>query len=171
MICPDCSYENIAGADTCDKCGQPLTRFHLPASEMERSIISHPVSVISQKQPVSVAPSTTVRQAVATMVQNRIGCVLVLDGTALSGIFTERDVLNRISPDRSALDHPISRHMTASPDTVKLTDSIAYALHCMSMHGLRHLPVVDAAGRAVSIVSARDILRLLAVRFADIRSE
>jgi CBS domain-containing protein len=171
MICPDCSYDNIAGADTCDKCGQPLTRYHLPASEMERSIISHPVSVIAQKRPVSVTSSTPVRQAVATMVQNRIGCVLVLDGTALTGIFTERDVLNRIGPDRSALDHPINRHMTPSPETVKLTDSIAYALHCMSLHGLRHLPVVDGDGSAVSIVSARDILRLLAVRFADIRSE
>jgi CBS domain-containing protein len=171
MICPDCGYDNISGTDTCEKCGQPLTPLHLPASEMERSIVSHPISVLAQKRPVSVTSATPVRAAITTMVQSRIGCVLVVDGPALSGIFTERDVLNRIGPDRSALDHPISRHMTPSPETVRLTDSIAYALHCMALHGLRHLPVVDADGSAVSIVSARDILRLLAVRFADIRSD
>ncbi len=170
MTCPDCNHDNIPGADSCEKCGQPLTRFHLPASEMEQSIITHPVSVIAQKRPVSVASSTAVRDAISQMVRNRIGCVLVVDDDKLTGIFTERDVLNRIGPDRTSLDHPIGEHMTKSPETVKMDDSIAYALHCMSINGLRHMPVVDAEGRAMSIVSARDVLRLLSVRFADIRN-
>jgi CBS domain-containing protein len=170
MTCPDCNYDNIPGADSCEKCGQPLTRFHLPASEMEQSIIAHPVKVIAQKRPFGVASSTPVRDAIGQMVRNRIGCVLVVDDGKLTGIFTERDVLNRIGPDLAALDHPISRHMTGSPVTVKMDDSIAYAMHCMSINGLRHLPVVDADGQALSIVSARDVLRLLSVRFADIRN-
>lgn len=170
MNCPDCNYDNIPGADHCDKCGQSLTRFDLSASEMERSIIAHPVSVLAVKQPVSVTPASPVRSAVDAMLRNRIGCVLVVDGTSLVGIFTERDVLNRVSPQPDALDRPIADFMTPDPETLKTDDSIAYALHSMSVHGLRHLPVVDAAGKAVSIISIRDLLRLLAVRFADIRS-
>jgi len=170
MNCPDCNFDNIAGADHCEKCGQPLSRFELSASEMERSIIAHPVSVLAVKAPLSVAPGDTVRSAVDAMIHHRIGCVLVVDGSALVGIFTERDVLNRVSPQPEALERPISEFMTPSPETLKIDDSIAYALHSMSVHGLRHLPVVDATGRAVSIISIRDVLRLLAVRFADSRS-
>lgn len=170
MHCPDCNHENIPGADICEKCRQPLPQVELSASEMERSIMVHPVSVLAIKAPVSVAPTATVRSAVDAMIRNKIGCVLVIDGTSLIGIFTERDALNRISPQPEALDRPISEYMTHSPETLRTGDSIAYALHSMSMHGLRHLPVVDAEGRAVSIISIRDVLRLLAVRFADIRS-
>lgn len=170
MNCPDCNFENLPGADVCEKCGQSLTRFDLTASAMEQSIMAHPVSVLAVKAPVSVAPAETVRQAVDSMLRNRIGCVLVVDGERLAGIFTERDVLNRISPNRAALDEPVAHYMTPSPETIRNEDSIAFALHTMSIHGLRHLPVVDTLGRAVSIISIRDVLRLLAVRFADIRS-
>ncbi|MBL8849805.1 MAG: CBS domain-containing protein [Planctomycetaceae bacterium] len=170
MHCPDCRYDNIPGADICQKCGKPLPQVELSASEMERSIMVHPVSVLAIKAPVSVAPTATVRSAVDAMIRNKIGCVLIVDGSALAGIFTERDVLNRVSPQPGALDRPISEFMTPSPETLRTGDSIAYALHSMTMHGLRHLPVVDANGQAVSIVSIRDVLRLLAVRFADIRS-
>jgi len=169
MHCPDCGYDNIPGADHCDKCGQALTRLQVHGSEMERAIASHPVSVLAMKNPVSVHPDATVRSAVEEMVRDRIGCVLVTNGTDLVGIFTERDVLNRVSPDRAALDQPVARYMTSSPMVLKTNDSIAYALHAMSVNGYRHLPVVDEAGHAVSIISARDVLRLLAVRFADIR--
>jgi CBS domain-containing protein len=169
MHCPDCGYDNIPGADHCEKCGQALTRLQSQTSEMERAIASHPVSVLAMKSPISVRPEATVRAAVDAMVRNRIGCVLVSDGTRLAGIFTERDVLNRVSPDRAALDQPVSQHMTASPMVLKINDSIAYALHAMAVNGYRHLPVVDELGHAVSIISARDVLRLLAVRFADIR--
>lgn len=170
MNCPDCNFDNIAGADLCDKCGQPLSRFELSASEMERSIIAHPVSVLAVKAPVSVAPTETVRSAVDAMIGRRIGCVLVVENGKPVGIFTERDVLNRVSPRPEALERPISEFMTAGPETLRTGDSIAYALHTMSVHGLRHLPVIDADGKAVSIISIRDLLRLLAVRFADIRT-
>jgi CBS domain-containing protein len=170
MTCPDCGYDNIPGADVCEKCGQPLSRFELSASEVERSIMAHPVSVLAIKEPISVAPTDAVRSAVDAMIRNRIGCVIVTDGDKLVGIFTERDVLNRVSPQPDALDQPISGFMTPAPEALTASDSIAYAMHTMSVHGLRHLPVVESDGRAISIISIRDVLRLLAVRFADVRS-
>ncbi|MFO1096185.1 MAG: CBS domain-containing protein [Planctomycetaceae bacterium] len=75
--------------------------------------------------------------------------MLVTDGGNLVGIFTERDVLNRVLPAPGQLDRPLSEFMTATPETLRTADSIAFALHTMSVHGLRHLPVVDdrAAGQ------------------------
>lgn len=171
MTCPDCGHENIPGADTCEKCGQSLTTLHKPRSEIERSIIDHPVSVLAMKPPFSISPQVMVRDAVQMMVDRKIGCLLVTEGDTLAGIFTERDVLNRVSPDPGAIDQPVENHMTRTPARLKSDDSIAYALHTMSINGYRHLPVVDADDVPVSIVSSRDILRLLAVRFADIRSD
>jgi len=168
MNCPDCGHDNIPGADTCDKCGQPLAFDH-PGSELERAITTHPVSVLAMKTPVSVAPTDSAADAIASMVDHKIGCVLVRDQEKVVGIFTERDVLNRVSPDRAALAQPVSEFMTAAPLTLKESDSIAYALHAMSVNGYRHMPVTDDDGHAVSIISSRDVLRLLAVRFADIR--
>jgi len=169
MICPDCGYENIPGSDACLECGQPLTSLHAPESEMERSIDSHPIGALATKRPVCVKPDATVREVITDMGHHRIGCVLVVEDDHLAGIFTERDALNRVTPDRAGMDRPVRDYMTTPPATVKATDSIAFAMHEMAVKGYRHLPVTDEDNRPIAIVSARDILRLLAVRFADIR--
>lgn len=171
MICPDCGHENIPGTDTCADCGQPLTGLHAHASEMERSIDSHPIGALATKRPFAVSPDATVREVITDMAQHKFGCVLVVEDDHLKGIFTERDALNRVTPDRSAMDRPVREYMTSPPATVKATDSIAFAMHEMAVKGYRHLPVTDEDNQPIAIVSARDILRLLAVRFADIRSD
>lgn len=170
MICPDCGHDNIDGIDACDECGQPLTGLQEPESDLERSITSHPVRALVAKRPVTVLAETTVREAVDEMVRHRIGCLLVEDEGKITGIFTERDVLNRVLTETASLDGPVAQFMTASPETVSLTDSIAYAMHAMSVGGYRHLPVAGKDGEAVGIISARDLLRYLSIRFADLRT-
>ena len=165
MICPHCGNDNIDGLDACEECGQSLTSLQEPGSDLERSITSHPIHVLAGKRPVTVAASLSVRDAVQQMVQHRIGCLLVEDGGRIVGIFTERDVL----PDWQELDRPVSEVMTSSPETISLTDSIAYAMHAMSVGGYRHLPIAGSDGEAVGVVSARDLLRFLSIRFADLR--
>jgi CBS domain-containing protein len=169
MICPDCGYDNIPGVDECAQCEAPLTDLDAPVSAVEESIERHAIGTIAARDPLTVPAFTTVRSAIGQMVRAKIGCVLVEDQGQVVGIFTERDVLNRIVPDHATLDEPVSQHMTASPQTIDADDSIAYALHMMSVGGFRHLPVADGDGRAAGIVSARDLLRFLAIRFAAIR--
>jgi CBS domain-containing protein len=170
MICPDCSYDNIEGVDWCEQCGQPLVEIDPSTCELEESISRHTIRVLAPKPPVCVPVTCTVREAVHTMAQKNIGCLLVQDHNALVGVFTERDVLNRISPNLSALDQPVSAYMTRSPETIRKQDSIAYALHAMDIGGYRHMAVVDRTGVPTGILSVRDILRFLCVRFAEIRS-
>jgi CBS domain-containing protein len=170
MICPDCGYDNIEGVDLCDQCGQPLVEFEAGVCELEASISRHSIRVLAPKDAISVSTRSTVRDAVQMMARKNIGCILVEDGGTLAGVFTERDVLNRVSADLSALDRPVSEFMTRSPETIRRQDSIAYALHAMDIGGYRHMPIVDKAGVPIGILSVRDILRFLCVRFAEIRS-
>ena len=169
MICPDCGHDNIPGVDLCGQCGKPLVGLGTSKSEVEEAVTRHPIGGIATKEPISVPGFTTVRAAIQQMADAQIGCLLVEDDGVLVGVFTERDVLNRILPNRSTLDGPVADYMTSAPETVDQDDSVAYALHLMSMGGYRHLPVADSTGRAAAIVSARDVLRYLAIRFAGIR--
>ena len=114
--------------------------------------------------------STSVREAIRELVDNKIGCLLVVADGELAGIFTERDVLNKVSADLNTLDRPVSGFMTSSPETITKQDSIAYALHTMDLGGYRHLPIVDG-GRPTGVISVRDILRFLCIRFAELRSQ
>jgi CBS domain-containing protein len=171
MICPDCGHDNIEGVDGCEQCGQPLVEFDAATCELEESISRHSIAVLSPKPVVCISAETTVREAIGIMAQKNIGCLLVKESASLAGVFTERDVLNRISPDLNALDEPVSSYMTRSPETIRRQDSIAYALHAMDIGGYRHMVVVDRLGAPTGILSVRDILRFLCVRFAEIRSE
>jgi CBS domain-containing protein len=167
MLCPECQYDNISGVDECANCGSALGSFDQSLSELERSITSEPVSSMPAHLPVTVSATDSARDAIACMNSRHIGCVLVEQDGAVVGIFTERDVLNRVTSDLSALDRPVSEVMTPNPETVHEDETVAYALHAMSVHGYRHLPVANDQGQAISIISARDVLRLLSDRFAS----
>lgn len=169
MICPDCGYDNIDGVDTCEACGQPLVQFDFTSTELEQSISRHSINVLCPKTPVTVNAAASAREAVGEMVGRKIGCLLVEEDGKLVGIFSERDVLNKISADTAVLERPVSEFMTPAPVTISGKDSIAYALQAMDLGGYRHMPIVDEQNRPTGIISIRDILRFLCVRFAELR--
>lgn len=106
---------------------------------------------------VSVDETMTVKSAADLMARKRIGAVMVMNGAALAGIFTERDVLTRVvAAGLDPATATIGAVMTRNPDTVVADDTALHALGMMSRKGYRHLPVVDGA-RVVGIVSARDL--------------
>lgn len=167
MKCPDCGFDNVAGSDECQECGGSLVAFDPQGNDVERSLVTHPISVLCPRAPIVVSPATTARSAIAQMAEHGIGCLLVEEGANLVGIFTERDVLNKIAGDARALDQPVARFMTRNPATVTRKDSIAFALQTMDLGGYRHLPIVNSAGIAIGLLSVRDILRFLCVKYAQ----
>ena len=68
---------------------------------------------------VIVTPSTTVAEAATVMGTRKVGSALVMEGTALLGIFTERDVLRAVGSDFDAEHHAVSEFMTADPHTAR----------------------------------------------------
>jgi CBS domain-containing protein len=115
---------------------------------------------------VAVPPGTTIGEAARIMKVHRVGCVLVEEQGRLIGIFTERDILTKLvgtGYDPAAVS--VDGVMTRSPETLTPEDPIAFALHRMSVGGFRHIPLVDASGRPVGILSVKDILDYLAEHF------
>jgi CBS domain-containing protein len=104
----------------------------------------------------TVNPSSTVGEAVALMAQHRVGSMLVMDGTRLAGIFTERDTVRAISHSYDAPSHEVSSWMTREPMTVSPDEQVEDALKTMLAHGFRHLPVVTE-GEVIGMVSIRDL--------------
>lgn len=105
-----------------------------------------------------VAPATRVGEAVAIMAQHRIGSVLVMEGTRLVGIFTERDTVRALSETSDAPGQPVSDWMTRDPQTVAPDTPADQALRAMLDGEFRHLPVTED-GEVAGIVSIRDLAR------------
>src|SRR3954451_25193330 len=169
LPCPFCDSDVIEGADSCDACGQPLTESHLPvpATAVERALLSDRVKQFQGRQPLTVGPPTPVRDVLRMMADNRVGCVLVAEQGKTVGIFTERDALLKLGEKAGELSsRPISEFMTAKVESLPPTAKIAFAVHRMDMGGYRHVPVVDDQNRTVGIFSVRDILSYLTKKLA-----
>jgi len=115
--------------------------------------------IIADRPLVTASRTMTVRAAAILMAEKRIGALLVVEGERIAGIFTERDVLNKVLAGRLDPDTtPLAQVMVANPQTIRATKPLAYALHMMAEGGFRHVPVVDDDGVPLGMVSARDAL-------------
>ncbi|MBX3411763.1 MAG: CBS domain-containing protein [Pirellulales bacterium] len=161
--CPACGYENIDGVDTCERCESPMEFLSKPQpkSWIERSILKDQIAALCPRKPLIVAPTTPVAEVLQIMVEKKIGCVLIVENDKAAGIFSERDALMRLGANYAALTpRPIREFMTSNPETVTMTDRIAFALHKMDLGGYRHIPVLDNE-KVVGVISVRDILRYI----------
>ena len=115
-------------------------------------------SVLEARQLVVAGPDASVADAARLMRRGNVGAILVVDGSRLVGIFTERDALFRvIACGRDPAAVPLREVMTADPVTVAPEETFGYALLLMHERGFRHVPVVRD-GRPVGVVSARHAL-------------
>jgi CBS domain-containing protein len=113
-----------------------------------------------RKPVVSVSKEATVMDAVRAMVERNVGATVVLDGGRLVGVFTERDVVTRVVlKNRSPEATPVAEVMTTSVLTVREDTDRSSVLRLMSENHIRHLPVVDAEGRVITMLSMRHLLR------------
>jgi CBS domain-containing protein len=124
--------------------------------------------VIEGQEIAAVAPEATVIEAVRMMKQRRIGALMVSEASRLVGILSERDVVFRVVAEGlDAQSTRVADVMTANPETIQPDKPFGHALHVMYEGGFRHVPVVDADGRVVGMVSARDALELEEHEFAE----
>jgi CBS domain-containing protein len=112
---------------------------------------------------VSIRPEDTVQVAIARMMEEGIGSVVVCEGPRLVGIFTERDVLRLSSEGPNFLEVRVADVMTRSPLTVEPDVHILDAARLMGERGVRHLPVVEGENLH-GVVGIRDVLRSLVER-------
>lgn len=130
--------------------------------------IQQPISILDLAPAATVDITAGVDEAIALMQEKEIGCVLVVRAGLLAGIFTERDVLMKLlSTKGESAKIPVSEVMTSSPETLHTDDTIAYAMNLMSVGGYRHVPIVDANGKPLSILSVKDVVSYIVEHFPD----
>jgi CBS domain-containing protein len=102
-------------------------------------------SMVAGQRPLIVAEDTTVVEVARRMHEQRTGAALILDGSRLVGIFTERDALFRVLAD------------ARDPQTIHPDKPFEDALRLMYEGRFRHVPVVED-GRPLGIVSVREAI-------------
>ena len=161
MICPTCAHDNLPGSEHCSNCLHDLTQLDQPTAQdrVERSLMDDPVSGLKPRQAVTLPATATVGEAIQTMLASDIGALLVVDESGrLVGIFSERDLLTKVATISDYAGRPVRDFMTARPETVRQTHTLAFAVHKMDGGGYRHLPVLED-GHPLGMISVRDMLR------------
>ncbi|MET4139028.1 CBS domain-containing protein [Pedobacter sp. UYP1] len=109
----------------------------------------------------SVTAETSVLDALSVMMEKNISALLILEGSQLSGIFTERDYARKIVlRGKTSADTPLSEVMTASPITVSPNDSLDHCMEIMTDKHIRHLPVL-ADHQIIGMVSIGDVVKFI----------
>ena len=114
--------------------------------------------LITRKDIVCLPGSATVREACRLMADQGVGAVLIVEGSTLEGIFTERDALNRVlaaerDPDTTQLFEVMTEQLVTLGPNAAAVD----ALRLMNEIGFRHLPVVED-DHIYGIISLRDFI-------------
>jgi len=107
----------------------------------------------------TIDPNTTIRRAVRTMNEHRIGCLLVTSGDQVLGVFTERDVLVRVvdqgkDPETLRVVDVMTTDVVSVPPTITVEE----AMTVITEKRCRHLPVMDGQ-TVLGIVSIGDLTR------------
>lgn len=136
------------------------TRLSIEAAEA--ALTTAKIRDLRPPQPVCLEQGSTLAEAIDSMRARRSGCILVCEGPHIRGIFTERDVLNKIAGQDVSLDSPLDSFMTPNPLTASSEDSLSNAIKLMDHGGYRHLPLVDASGKIEGIISIQDVIEFLA---------
>jgi CBS domain-containing protein len=115
------------------------------------------VSAVMSANLLTAAAGDALTDAAHRMAERRVGAILVTEGTRLTGILTERDVLRAVGSGK--IDGTVGDWMTPNPDTAPPSATIGEAAAMMLHGGYRHVPIVEG-DHAVGIVSIRDLIRL-----------
>ena len=108
---------------------------------------------------LTVGPGEALGEVAQRMVHRDVGAVIVMEGEALAGILTERDVLRAVAAGVQD-DTVVSDWMTRDPETMSPDDTTAHAAVLMIHGGFRHMPLVEG-DQVVGMLSIRDLMRVV----------
>ena len=108
---------------------------------------------------VSVAPSSTVLDALKVMADKEIGAVMVIDDGHLVGIFSERDYARKVVlQGKASKDTPVREIMTEKVVCVRAEQTIEDCMGLMTDKRIRHLPVLEHK-KVVGVISIGDVVK------------
>lgn len=141
------------------------------ASATEQRGFSTELAAVLRQAPISCGPDAPLGPTLALMEDRRIGSMPVVDGDDRPlGIFTRQDVIGRVVLERRPLATAMGDVMSSPAITLPLTATAGDAALLMARRGIRHVVVVDAAGRIAGVVSERDLFSLQRLSVRELAS-
>lgn len=104
----------------------------------------------------TVTPDTLVEAAAATLLDNDISSVLVVEGDRLLGILTSTDFVDIVARSQPKAETTVERYMTTEPVTTTAQDLVSAVAATMVERGIHHVPVVDD-GTPIGIITTSDL--------------
>ena len=116
---------------------------------------------LCDEKPATVRVEATAAQAIEAMLEQSVGAVAIVDAEGkVAGIFTERDVLKKLAlSGQDPRKAPVREFMTTPVKLAAQEMSPGEALAEMVEHHVRHLPIVDAGGKLLGVLSIRNLLQ------------
>ena len=114
--------------------------------------------LVKDRRVYSCDADQTVVEAARFMMEHNIGAVPVLRNGELVGMFSERDIMNRVvAVGRLPGQTRVSEVMTANPRSVSVDESVDECLFLMREFGFRHLPICEGK-QLRGVISLRDVM-------------
>ncbi|MBX3161596.1 MAG: CBS domain-containing protein [Deltaproteobacteria bacterium] len=132
------------------------------------TLASATIADLGTRPPARVTSDAPMWKVVEEMKSKGRGAVLVEHDSALVGIFTERDLLNRVDHSDPLWSHVVVGDvMTPHPMVIQRDDTLAEALRRLLEGRRRHLAIVDDRKHILGMISIRDILTYIAGKFPE----
>lgn len=127
---------------------------------MAVQVILLKIKELIRRRPITVNSDATLHDVIKLMAEQNIGFLVVVEGSDIVGVFSERDVIRSLAEEKN-LDKKV-KDITRT-DIIKLRSdrTIEEAAQVMGKHRIRHIVVVDEKDKLAGVVSVRDILQEL----------
>lgn len=118
---------------------------------------------------VTVAPDHSVKDLLALLSLHKIGALVVsLDGNAIIGIVSERDIVRALAGSESIMNEQVSKIMTTEVFVAPFDAKIDELMNVMTSQRIRHIPITSDSGELMGIVSIGDLVK---ARLNELESE
>jgi CBS domain-containing protein len=125
-----------------------------------------PVRKLARAHPLHVERALSVRECARRMHDASSASALIVENGRLIGIFTERDLLERVVAEgRDPDETPLAEVMTECPEALPASATMAQALRFLSSAHYRHAPLVDDAGALVGMLSTGHLIGFVSETF------
>jgi CBS-domain-containing membrane protein len=146
----------------------PLSNFDpvIYSTELKRALAEDSISSIQCSPYVTTEANTKVRDAMQILFDLNVSSLLIVQNKKLIGIFTERDILEKVAERLAYVGNiPVRDVMTVNPCVVYECDPAGTALAAIGMAGYRHVPVLNMSEELVGIVSPRRVFEFMEAHF------
>lgn len=122
----------------------------------------HPIDAFMTPAPVSIGVHQPLSAAAALMRERGFRHLPVVEGSALRGVISERDVLLAQSLAPEGADWPVERAMTDAPYTVPPDTALGEVVRVMGRHKIGSAVICDRDGKVIGILTSTDAMRVMA---------